>query len=42
MSLVSFSSAILSTTMGFLVKIQGSEKPRIKTTMATDEDAQEP
>lgn len=42
MSLVSFSPAILSATMGFLIKIQGREKPRIKTTMAADEDAQEP
>lgn len=42
MSLVSFPPAILSATMGFLIKIQGSEKPRIKTTMAADEDAQEP
>lgn len=39
MSLVSFSPAILSATMGFLIKIQGSEKSRIKTTMVADEDA---
>lgn len=42
MSLVSFSPAILSATMGFLIKTQGSEKPRIKTTIAADADAQEP
>lgn len=28
--------------MGFLIKIQGGKKSRIKTTMIADEDAQEP